>query len=525
MKFIIGDCLLIMTFDKMKIDHECFSLFTVVFLNYFYLLLKVRCLYMTIIHASDSIVRKACCLREPHGSVKRGSPDSCRCLQVSFRGCLISLSVIALVLMFFSEMQGVITGRVPFNYELGGSLVNYSAGFVRRGLFGEIIQSMNAICQPIFSILVLQCLSLLFILYVFLARMIKLHIGLPFILAIVFSPSLILMHRGENLIRTDAIVIAINLAVSSILLHLLLKRNKLSFNGGGNEPSFTLMLIIDAAVFAMLAVSALIHELSACLLPPVMLIFFVYSKKVHRTFHSILVCDLLVVLYAVMMKNFSFSDSDLIAESWAGIYGNSDSFRYNEGLLSVVDKIHALDCLQITRAHLEGSYTSFIIPMLVAIFVPFMVLLASGITIFHSKTSGFSAIRCLMIAACLCPLGLCIAGNDFGRWFSLCAINITAYSLLIARQAVRSESVIRAEWVRKTLNIIKQCAVIVILAVLLNYRLSYTGALPRQPAIDYVRLMMADSGQFLRDVNKVITGDILFKPKSDHESLPWRQQK
>lgn len=292
---------------------------------------------------------------------------------------------------------------------------------------------------------------------------------------------------------------------------------------GGNEPSFTLMLIIDAAVFAMLAVSALIHELSACLLPPVMLIFFVYSKKVHRTFHSILVCDLLVVLYAVMMKNFSFSDSDLIAESWAGIYGNPDSFRYNEGLLSVVDKIHALDCLQITRAHLEGSYTSFIIPMLVAIFVPFMVLLASGITIFHSETSGFSAIRCMMIASCLCPLGLCIAGNDFGRWFSLCAINIAAYSLLIARQTERAESGSH-QLVRKIFNIIKQCAVIAVLVILLNFRLSYTGALPRQPAIDYARLTLADSGRFLRDLNKVITEDILFKPKSDHKSLPWRQQ-
>ena len=115
------------------------------------------------------------------------------------------------------------------------------------------------------------------------------------------------------------------------------------------------------------------------------------------------------------------ADPDTIAESWSGIYGDPDSFRYNTALLNTADKAHALNCVRMTLTLLRESGPAYIPQLLLAVAVPFALLLLSGITIFHSSSSRAMKARCLLILSCLCPLGLCIAGGDFGRWFSICA--------------------------------------------------------------------------------------------------------
>lgn len=152
----------------------------------------------------------------------------------SVRTALLAVIVISVVLLLASEADGIVKGSTSVAYELGGAMVNYSAGFVRRGLFGEAVMQLNALCQPVLTMLFISSLSVLSIFYVFLSRLIRLGIRLPYVLAIVFSPSLILMYRGENFLRLDPVIIVPGLAASVKLLKLI-TGNKMS-SGGRHLP-------------------------------------------------------------------------------------------------------------------------------------------------------------------------------------------------------------------------------------------------------------------------------------------------
>ena len=428
------------------------------------------------------------------------------------RACLIAASVLAVLIIFAGDIDGMATGKIDITYSLGCSLVSYSAGFIRRGLLGEIIQHMDVLFQPFLSITILASVSLLFILWVILAGMIRLRIKLPYILAVIFSPSLIMMQRGGNFIHNDALLVALNLAASCLLARLLFYRAQKS----PEKTSFPRMLALDFVILVPLTASALIHELSSTLLPPVMLLFLAYARKVHRTMHAAAVSVLLIILYAVMMTCFKYADPDAIAESWTGIYTDSDSFRYNTALLNTADKVHALNCLEMTLTLLKECALAYIPQLLLAVAVPFALLL-SGITIFHSSSSRAMKARCLLILSCLCPLGLCIAGGDFGRWFSICAINLTAYSLLIAHPAGRTEADGRSsEKDRMVRSIMKQSAAIIIAVVLLNFRLDVNGYFSEseQPFSEEAKETAANASNLIRDLKPLITREIVLQPQN-----------
>ena len=190
-------------------------------------------------------------------AAKRDSTQFHRSASGAFRFILLTAAVAAVILAFAADIDGIVKGLISFSYPLGCSLVNYSAGFVRRGLFGEIIELMNGLLQPVLSIMLISVSSLTFILYLFLSRMSGLKMKLPYILAIVLSPSLVLMQRGSNFIHNDALLIALNLAVSCFLLRLIFHAKQ----GASDRPSFARMILTDSSVFSVLAVSALIHEL------------------------------------------------------------------------------------------------------------------------------------------------------------------------------------------------------------------------------------------------------------------------
>lgn len=363
----------------------------------------------------------------------RSNLPSYRNLTSIFRVSVLTASVIVIFMIFASDIDGMIKGSINFSYTLGCSMANYSAGFLRRGLSGEIVGFMNILFQPFIFLMLLSFCCLVFILSLMLGRMMRLHVKLPYILAILFSPSLILMQRGENFIRSDFVVMSLNFAASCILLHLLFHKKQVLLA----KTSFAGMLAVDAVIFVILAVSALIHELSASLLPPVMVIFFIFARKARRIMHAVSVFAMLVLIYAVVMAFFTFSNSDTVAESWNGIYQNPDSFRFNSGLMNTADRQNALNYFDITLTLLRECGLVLIPHLLIAVAVPFTVLIFSGITIFHSASSRAWKARCLLIISCACPLGLSIAGEDFGRWFSLCAMNLTVYSLLTAHPAGR----------------------------------------------------------------------------------------
>ena len=429
------------------------------------------------------------------------------------RACLIAASVLAVLIIFAGDIDGMATGKIDITYSLGCSLVSYSAGFIRRGLLGEIIQHMDVLFQPFLSITILASVSLLFILWVIMAGMIRLRIKLPYILAVIFSPSLIMMQRGENFIHNDALLVALNLSASCLLLHLMFHMK----HSSARRPSFAAMALLDSAVLILLTASALIHELSAALLPPVMLLFFIYARKVRRTMHAAAVSGLLIILYAVMMTGFKYADPNIIADSWSGIYTDPDSFRYNTALLNTADKVHAQNCLEMTLTLLKECAPAYIPQLLLAVAVPFAILLLSGITVFHSSSSRAGKARCLLILSCLCPLGLCIAGGDFGRWFSICAINLTAYSLLIAHRAGREYHESNLSDREKAVRVIsKDCTVIAAAVFLLGLRLDVNGYFSEseQPLSEEVREIAANSSNLFRDLKPLLTREKVLQPQN-----------
>lgn len=146
--------------------------------------------------------------------------------------CLLCTAILLIVMLFASDIYKMIRDNRGFSYTMGGNMINYSAGFVRRGLFGEIIQFLNHLVQPFLSEIFLSAISLLFIFYIIITKANRLNVKLIYILAIIFSPSLFLSHRGEEIFRSDAIVMALNFAVSCILLNEISIRRKTTYGGG-----------------------------------------------------------------------------------------------------------------------------------------------------------------------------------------------------------------------------------------------------------------------------------------------------
>ena len=268
--------------------------------------------------------------------------------------------------------------------------------------------------------------------------------------------------------------------------------------------------------YAIAPVSALIHELSATLLPPVILIFFIYARKAGRIMHAATVTALLLLVYTVMMAGFKYSDPEIIAESWSGIFGDPNSFKHNTALLNITNKTHALNCIETTLILLREAGPAYLPQLLLAVAVPFTILLLSGITIFHSSSSRAHKARCLLVISCTCPLGLCLVGNDFGRWFSICAINLTAYSLLIAHPAGRTGSDTSSENERMGKNIVKQCVALVIAVALLNSKLGVNGYFYEsdQSFFEQAEETAINSSNLLKDLKPLITREIVLQPRN-----------
>ena len=242
--------------------------------------------------------------------------------------------------------------------------------------------------------------------------------------------------------------------------------------------------------------------------------------------HFLLVFSLLISLYIVMMKGFSFADSGTIAESWSWIYGTPDSFRYNDGLLSGTDKIIAMAAVKVTRARLAGIDLNLATEMLMAVAVPCLILLFSGLPICSSASSRACKARILLIILSFCPLGLCIAGNDFGRWYSVCALNFAAYALLIAHTSGRTAMPDKFPFAadRKIKEAVRQCAVITITVILLNFRFDCWGQFLKseQKFTDSISLSLTNASRLTEDLKPVIRREKMIVPHSDYASLPLR---
>ena len=86
------------------------------------------------------------------------------------------------------------------------------------------------------------------------------------------------------------------------------------------------------------------------------------------------------------MAGFKYSDPEMIAESWSGIFGDPNSFKHNTALLNITNKTHALNCIETTLILLREAGPAYLPQLLLAVAVPFTILLLSGITVtIHSR--------------------------------------------------------------------------------------------------------------------------------------------
>lgn len=393
-------------------------------------------------------------------------------------------TVLTVILLFSSDVYRLLTTDNSYKYSLGGDMISYAAGFVRRGLFGEIVYSLNPVFQPFVTVLLMSSVSILFILYVLIARMIRLNVRLPYIMAITLSPCLILMHRGGELIRTDMVVMALNLAALCFLRHIMFHRHqRADLNAQGiiavsDRYSFAGMIYTDTVLFTMLAVSALIHELSITLLPPLLLLFFIYTKRVHRTMHCVVVAAMLIALYTVMMAFFKFGNVSAIAESWSGIFPNYEDSpelwnNSPRGMAIVINEDYAISRVCLSMNSLPDF---FVINLITAISEPFIILLLSGIRIFRSSSFRCRAVRWLIVISCLSPLCLSFVAYDYGRWYSFAAMQLTVYVLMLARPAGRISCFrIKSEITGKIISVAKSCLALAIMVHFTGSRLILPG--------------------------------------------------
>lgn len=414
-------------------------------------------------------------------------------------------TVLTVILLFSSDVYRLLTTDNSYKYSLGGDMISYAAGFVRRGLFGEIVYSLNPVFQPFVTVLLMSSVSILFILYVLIARMIRLNVRLPYIMAITLSPCLILMHRGGELIRTDMVVMALNLTALCFLRHIMFHRHqRADLNAQGiiavsDRHSFAGMIYTDTVLFTMLAVSALIHELSITLLPPLLLLFFIYTKRVHRTMHCVTVAVLLIIIYAVMMTFFKFQDAKTIADSWSGVFssydGSPEMWKHNipRGMAAVADREYAMFFLHQSSHSLPDF---FFMNLLTAIAEPFIILLLSGIRIFHSSSSRFRALRWVIASSCLSPLCLSFVAYDYGRWFSIAAIQLAVYVLLISHHAGRIYRIKKtSESSQKIISAAKMFLALAIMVHFSDFMLIWSGSF-------YTR---NDTDSLLEETKKAVT--------------------
>lgn len=59
---------------------------------------------------------------------------------------VLAAALIMVFLLFARDVYQMIAEQAVNPYIFSGDLINYSAGFVRRGLLGEIVMIMNGMC-------------------------------------------------------------------------------------------------------------------------------------------------------------------------------------------------------------------------------------------------------------------------------------------------------------------------------------------------------------------------------------------
>ena len=325
--------------------------------------------------------------------------------------CIIS-GIYILISFLFQLIDSI--SYFPNNYSCREWLINYSGGFIRRGLWGQILLILDDYIAAPYLIFTLVFISFCFVtiaLFKAIAKYNKISLLLAVIL--ITNPISIRFYLLDEICaRKDIFCLAI-----FFLIILVIKK----IFESSTTPKY---LVYSSMVFYILAI--FLHELSLFFLFP--LFSFLYLKnlidKKYKTkiLLFILIYIATIAIFIVLMPQSTNKNIEQtiykISNSWHDKYNNS--FIYYKDIKDGPE----LGMHYTLKQTMQRSYNSLTFSKRI-VFDTFLMLifLESIIYIFLKKLSAKLALTryqyILTMLLLNMPVLICIFADDFSRWFSL----------------------------------------------------------------------------------------------------------
>lgn len=319
-------------------------------------------------------------------------------------GFFICLAILYLGAVIFFNIRGLRIEEWP----LGELLINYQGGFVRRGIYGQMLLSL-ADGRPMWLAVVMQKIIIVLVIG-YLAYIVAIwksaDLSIIFGLGVIFSPGALLdMAAGGAFEYLDRKEIIFYLALISIYF-ILVDQQRI-------EPMRLLLITFICSILV------LTHEIFYIVFCPPLFFLLLQSSRKSDTVNKIKVITYFIIPVSVVFVLTVLFPGD--AKTAAAIklsLSNTDAKGIGGGIFAIGWKLK--DTLNLVRAmYNDGSIMYWIFHMLLGVGfnAAFCALLLRGDE--KDKAYYFSFFwisAAIIVCACL--------GWDWGRWISIASIGI-----------------------------------------------------------------------------------------------------
>ena len=291
-------------------------------------------------------------------------------------------------------------------YKIGDWLINYQAGFIRRGFFGEFLFILHDISRINLGVLLIFFQIIIYLLIFFLIykliRMDNNYFNYSFVL---ISPFFLFFHIADYQAGFR----------KEILYFLLLAY--LVYLSHFNRESFTKMFYFSIIIFPFLILT---HEMLALYLPYLLIAFFMLNKFNYMNSFKIgimLVPSAIAFLYVVSYEPNSAQINDMISRI-NNIYPVDPS-----GILWLEKNLY--QAFEYTNKTIRDDYYIFYLFLLLMVTFSFIPLKDKVKLIFHENINIF-----LFTMMMLGTIILGLVAIDWGRFIYIHAFSLILLTLL-----------------------------------------------------------------------------------------------
>jgi hypothetical protein len=336
-----------------------------------------------------------------------------------------SLLLIA-VLLLPVVYRSFITDRIT--WAVSDALINYQAGFVRRGLLGELIYQLatatgisplRLIAGFFFVTTVLTVTGFVLLLRPYFRRF-------PLATALVlFSPALLMfpIHDYWSYARKESFV------VIGLLLHALVARR---FSAGGISAGgmtrFYLLVLLPYLTLCMF-----IHEVQLFFLAAHLGILFLAARQRHLPYVRLLLILAVPVAVALVLMMFPGDGSMItpIIHSWRPMVEIPEDQKYN-AIQALGWDLQSYLNLSAAIASDPKSLALYLLAAVLGVVVPVAVMVPLVTrTALHPDPSLRRRLIVFTVLIVLSTIPLFILGADYGRWIHLMAFSAVCLVLSI----------------------------------------------------------------------------------------------